>query len=128
LLREVSAWLLVLCQELGLDGLMYTPAGYFVATFGTRFVDPVRQARFEAMRRALIGLRLVDASRAVEAGLVMDAVSGAAIAWEPAPMVVPVSDRLRALVEGPEYEAALERALEPLSYRLRPPGDADERP
>ena len=128
LLREVSAWLLVLCQELGLDGMMYTPAGYFVATFGTRFVDPVRQARFEAMRRALIGLRLVDASRAVEAGLVMDAVSGATIAWEPAPMVVPVSDRLRALVEGPEYEAALERALEPLSYRLRPPGDADERP
>jgi hypothetical protein len=107
---------------------MYTPAGYFVATFGTRFVDPVRQARFEAMRRALIGLRLVDASRAVEAGLVMDAVSGATIAWEPAPMVVPVSDRLRALVEGPEYEAALERALEPLSYRLRPPGEGDERP
>jgi hypothetical protein len=128
LLREVSAWLLVLCQELGLDGLMYTPAGFFVATFGTRFVDPARQARFEAMRRALIGLRLVDASRAVEAGLVVDSVSGAAITWEPAPMVVPVSDRLRALVEGPEYEAALERTLDSLSYRLRPPGDRDERP
>ena len=128
LLREISAWLLVLCQELGLDGLMYTPAGYFVATFGTRFIDPARQARFEAMRRALIGLRLVDASRAVEEGLVLDAISGATISWEPAPMVVPVSDRLRGLVEGPEYEAALERTLETLSYRLRPPGDGDERP
>ena len=70
------AWLVVLCGELGLDGLMYMPAGYFVATFGSRFIDPVRQARLEAMRRALAGLRLVEATRAVEEGRVVNAATG----------------------------------------------------
>jgi hypothetical protein len=128
LLRDVTAWLVVLCGELGLDGVMYMPAGYFVATFGSRFVDPARQARLEAMARALSGLRLVDASRAVEEGRIVNAATGAAVSWEPAPMVIAVSDRLRERVEGPEYEAALEQELSTLSYRLRLPGDAEEPP
>jgi len=123
LLRDVMAWLVVLCGELGLDGLMYMPAGYFVATFGSRFVDPAHQARLEAMRRALSSLRLVDATRAVEEGRVVNAATGDAVRWEPTPMVIPVSQRLRELVEGPEYEAAVEKELEKLSYRLRLPGE-----
>jgi hypothetical protein len=125
LLRDVTAWLVVLCGELGLDGLMYAPAGYFVATFGSRFIDPARQARLEAMRRALAGLRLVEASRAVEEGRVVNAATGETVPWEPAPMVIPVSPRLRERVEGPEYEAALESSLARLSYRLRLPGETD---
>jgi len=123
LLRDVMAWLVVLCGELGLDGLLYMPAGYFVATFGSRFIDPAHQARLEAMRRALASLRLVEATRAVEAGRVVDAATGAVVRWEPAPMVIPVSPRLRELVEGPEYEAAVEKHLESLSFRLRLPGE-----
>lgn len=127
LLRDVMAWLVVLCGELGLDGLMYMPAGYFVATFGSRFVDPAHQARLEAMRRALSSLRLVEATRAVEEGRVIDATTGAAVPWEPAPMVIPVSANLREAVEGPEYEAAVDRELANLSYRLRSPGELEVR-
>ncbi|HEX5005085.1 MAG TPA: histone deacetylase [Gemmatimonadales bacterium] len=123
--RDVMAWLVVLCSELGLDGLVFKPAGYFVATLGSRFLDPVRQARLEAMRRALGGLRVVDASRAVEEGRVVDVRTGAPVAWEPASMVLPVSDRLRRLVEGDRYEQEVERALAALSYRLRIPGEPD---
>ena len=115
----------LLCGELGLDGLMFKPAGYFVATFGSRFLDPLRQARLEAMRRALSSLRLVDATRAVEEGRVIHAGTGAVVPWEPAPMVIPVSPRLRDRVEGAEYEAALEAELATLSYRLRLPGETD---
>jgi hypothetical protein len=125
LLRDVTAWLVVLCGELGLDGLMYAPAGYFVATFGSRFIDPARQAQLESMRRALAGLRLVEASRAVEEGRVVNAATGKSVPWEPAPMVIPVSPRLRERVEGPEYEMALDTALASLSYRLRLPGESD---
>lgn len=122
LLRDVMAWLVALCNDLGLDGLMYAPAGYFVATFGSRFLDPAQQARLEAMRRAVVGLRLVDASRAVAEGRIVDARTGQAAAWDPAPMVIPVSARLRQRVEGAEYEAALEAELGKLSYRLQLPG------
>jgi len=125
ILRDVMAWLVVLCGELGLDGLMYMPAGYFVATFGSRFVDPKRQARLEAMHRALNSLRLVEATRAVEQGRVIDSATGAPVPWEPAPMVIPVSARLRDLVEGQAYEEALERELATLSFRLRLPAEAD---
>ncbi len=121
LLRDVMAWLVVLCGELGFDGLLYMPAGYFVATFGSRFVDPAHQARLEAMRRALSSLRLVEATRAVEEGRVVDAATGAVVEWEPAPMVIPVSAKLRQAVEGPEYEAAVDQELATLSYRLRFP-------
>lgn len=127
ILRDVMAWLVVLCGELGLDGLLFMPAGYFVATFGSRFLDPVRQARLEAMRRALTSLRLVEATRAVEQGRVVNAATGAVVPWEPAPMVIPVSLRLRELVEGSEYEAALEAELASLSFRLRQPGESDRR-
>ena len=40
-------------------------------------------------------------------------------------MVIPVSARLRDLVEGPAYEEALEQELGTLSYRLRLAGEAD---
>lgn len=128
LLRDVMAWLVVLCGELRLDGLMFMPAGYFVATFGSRFLDPLRQARLEAMRRALSSLRLVEATRAVEEGRVVNAATGAVVPWEPAPMVIPVSPRLRDRVEGADYEAALEAGLTTLSYRLRLPGEMDRPP
>ena len=127
LLRDVMAWLVVLCGELGLEGLMYMPAGYFVATFGSRFIDPAHQAKLEAMRRALAGLRLVEATRAVEEGRVVNAVTGAAVPWEPAPMVIPVSARLRDMVESTVYDEALERELATLSYRLRLPAEPEER-
>ena len=128
LLRDVMAWLVVLCGELGLDGLMYMPAGYFVATFGSRFLEPAHQARLEAMRRALTGLRLVEATRAVEDGRIVDAATGETVPWKPEPMVIPVSARLRERVEGPEYEATLERELSTLSYRLRMPEEAGGAP
>jgi hypothetical protein len=43
-------------------------------------------------------------------------------------MVIPVSARLRERVEGPAYEAALERELATLSYRLREPGELEPPP
>jgi len=125
LLRDVMAWLVVLCGELGLDGLLYMPAGYFVATFGSRFLDPKRQARLEAMRRALASLRLVEATRAVEERRVVDRATGNPVEWVPAPMVIPVSPRLREMVEGATYEEALEKELATLSYRLQLPGERE---
>jgi len=113
MLGEVAAWLLVICETLDLDGVVFEPAHYYTAALGQhrlRFLEPEDQARFEALREAVAGMSLADADRAIADGLVVDAETGEPVRWRPAPMVVPVSGRLKALVGGPSYERALEAA------------------
>lgn len=113
MLGEVAAWLLVICETLDLDGVVFEPAHYYTAALGQhrlRFLEPEDQARFEALREAVAGMSLADADRAIADGLVVDAETGEPVRWRPAPMVVPVSGRLKALVGGPSYEQALEAA------------------
>lgn len=112
MLGEVAAWLQVMSESLGLDGVVFVPAHYYMAALGQhrlRFLEPEHQARFEAIREAVAGLGLADADRAIEAGRVVDERTGEPVRWHPAPMVLAVSDRLKALVQGPSYAAALER-------------------
>lgn len=51
-------------------------------------------------------------------GQVADAATGEPVRWRPTPMVVPVSGRLQALVNGPSYERALELARGALRAKL----------
>lgn len=113
MLGEVAAWLLVVCETLGLDGVAFQPAHYYTAALGQhrlRFLEPEDQARFEALREAAAGKSLAEADRAIAEGRVVDAETGEPARWRPALMVVPVSARLKALVGGPSYERALEAA------------------
>jgi acetoin utilization deacetylase AcuC-like enzyme len=113
MLGEVAAWLLVVCETLGLDGVAFEPAHYYAAALGQhrlRFLEPKDQARFEALREAVAGMSLAEADRAIAEGQVVDAETGEPARWRPALMVVPVSGRLKALVGGPSYERALEAA------------------
>jgi len=45
---------------------------------------------------------------------------GQPVAWRPIAAVLPVSERLRALVSGPAYEEAVARESASLSSRLAP--------
>ncbi len=113
LLSEVAAWLVVMCETLGLDGVVFVPAHYYTAALGQhrlRFLEPEDQARFETLRDVVAGMSLAAADRAIEEGHVVDAATGQPVRWRPAPMVVPVSGRLKALVTGPGYEQARARA------------------
>ncbi|HEV2752104.1 MAG TPA: histone deacetylase [Gemmatimonadales bacterium] len=113
MLGEVAAWLLVVCETLGLDGVAFEPAHYYTAALGQhrlRFLEPEDQARFEALREAVAGMSLADADRAIAQGRLVDAETGEPAPWRPALMVVPVSGRLKALIGGPSYERALEAA------------------
>ena len=122
MLREIAAWLIVVCEELRLDGIAFVPSQYFMAAVGhrhLRFVDPGRQARYEAMQDALSGSRLAMANTLLNNGNVIDRETGASVYWEPVPMVLPVSERLRDKVTGDAYRAAVERARARLSLVLR---------
>jgi acetoin utilization deacetylase AcuC-like enzyme len=121
LVEDVAALLVLACDRLGLDGLLFVPSHYHLAAQGRsllRFLRPADEAYFRALQAALAGLSLSQAAAALEAGRVVDAENGAPVRWRPAPMVLPVSERLKAQVGGEEYERAVAAAGAGLAFRL----------
>ena len=112
LLRDTAAVLVVLCEQLELDGLTYLPAHYYLADRSKPiafFWDPQQEARFRAVQRALRGLRLGEANTAVADGRVRDQATGKAFVYEPHRLVIPVSARLK---DSPFTTAYWERVRE----------------
>jgi acetoin utilization deacetylase AcuC-like enzyme len=121
LLGVVVGLLMLICEKVGLEAVVDVPSQYFVAAVGhkhMRFLDPTAQARFEALAETLSGMPLAEAERALAEGRVVDAATGASVAWEPTPMVIPVSERLRETLRGPAYLAAVREARERLALRV----------
>lgn len=104
----------------GKDALLNVPEHYHNALFYAgqfRFLDPVEQGRFEALRRDLSGLRVAEASFAIEQGRVRDAVAESTFAWDPGAMVAPVGAALSAVLVGPAYREAVAAAREAARFR-----------
>ncbi|MDX1998582.1 MAG: histone deacetylase [Thermoanaerobaculia bacterium] len=121
LLVEVVAILVLMCERLELDGVLFVPAHYHLVSQGLRhlaFLDPVDAARFAAYREALAGLPLAQATHAAENGQVVDTKTGQPALWRPVPMVIPVSQRLRERLAGAEYQAARDAARAGFGFRL----------
>jgi len=123
LLRDFMGWLVVVCEAHQLDGVFFVAAHYHVAMQSRRLVRPLQpedEARLVAMARALEGVPLPEATSLVEAGRLVDAATGLPAEWRPVPTVLPVSERLQALVSGPEYEGAVAAAAPRFAYRVLP--------
>ena len=98
LLRDTAAVLVVLCERLELDGLVFTPSHFHLAAMSRPLAlnpDPVEEGRFQAVMEVLKGTRLREAAAAVEKGEVIDGATGQPLAWRPSPVVIPVSARLK---------------------------------
>jgi acetoin utilization deacetylase AcuC-like enzyme len=126
LLRETVAWWIVLCEELRLDGVLFVPGHYYMAALGRRYLR-FRSARdaavFEALGRAVEGLELSEASRAIDAGRVVDERTGEPVRWHTPHMVLPVSESLRRRLTTRGYDRQIEEALQDLPLKLVAPGD-----
>ncbi len=87
--REMSQLLVLIARRLVLDGVAFRPSWYHMAYAarhdGSRFVDPKRQGRFEALVRDLRELSLLDATQAVAQGRVR--LNGEPYPWEAEEMV-----------------------------------------
>lgn len=120
LLEEVVSILVLICDRLHLDGLHFVPSHYHLTAQSRRFLrflHPEDEGRFRAVQHAVAGLSLGDATRAVDAGRLVDEATGQSFRLPPMPMVLPVSDGLRRRVEGEGYER---RAAEAAArHRLR---------
>ena len=107
LLPDVMALLIVSCDRLGLDGLLFVPSHFHTAAQGRkylRFLSPVDEAFMRALEKALAGLPLPEATHAVEQKRVADRRTGRFVAWRSMPMVFPVTDRLQEKISGEEFE------------------------
>jgi hypothetical protein len=124
LLKEVFGWLVVIAEELELDGIYYVPSSYHVAIQSrrrVRFLDPVHEAWMQALEKLFQGVPLVEASSTIADGRVVDEASGYRLEWEGYPMVLPVSDRLRERVSGEAYDARVAEVLARLELALKEP-------
>lgn len=113
MLEDAVAFLILACDRLGLDGVYFVPSHYHLAAQSRRmlrFADPVDEARFRAFRAALAGKPLAEATRLADRGAVIDRMAGEPRPWQPAPMVLPVSERLEKRLRGEEYERAVHEA------------------
>lgn len=127
LLAEIAALLVLICERLKLDGILFVPSHYHLAAQSRRylrFVEPEDEARFRAMERAVGDLGLGEATRAVDGGRLLDAASGEPFEMPAMPMVLPVSDRLTERVTSESYRRRADRA-EARYELLRGEGRAD---
>jgi len=123
LLRDMAAVLIVATERLDLEGLVFTPSHFHLARLARpqgHFADPVDQARFLAIEKAVKGMRLREASAAVAEGRLRDTHTDQPIAWQPRQMTIPVADSLREKFHGDTYGAAVKQAGADLSYRVEP--------
>ena len=121
LLGTIVGLLVLVAEQLGLDGVANVPAHFYLVALGRkhlRFVDPARQAQADALTAVLGERPLAEAQRKLEEGRVVDAATGAPVVWEPAAMVIPVSAGLRERMDGEEYAEAVRVARARLSYRI----------
>jgi acetoin utilization deacetylase AcuC-like enzyme len=120
-LRLVMGMLTMAAERLHFDGLSFVPAHYHTAAQarGTlRFLAPRDEALFVGIKEALGARSLLDATRLVAAGGLIDEATGEPSAWKPARMVVPLSDALRSAVAGPEYDRCVEAAAREVRLRI----------
>lgn len=98
MLADVIAILRLSCERLRLDGLSFVPSTYLTAAYGGKrpahFLDVEEQARFESLRALFQHHTLAEATHAITHGEVRTE-DGEVYRWQPKPMVLPVSRRLR---------------------------------
>jgi hypothetical protein len=83
-----------------------------------RFIDPRAGARLRALREALGGLPLAEMTEALQAPAASATSTAAPVAYEPTPMVLPLSPELQAALDSEGYARAMDEAADEYRYTL----------
>lgn len=123
MLQDIMALLVLACDRLQLDGLLFVPSHFHTIAQGKnlRFLSPEDEGLVRSVRAALDGLPLVEASQAVTEGWVVDTRTGRPFVWTPKPMVLPVTERLKGQVQGEDYERMAAETAARNRFELRRP-------
>ena len=110
LLQDTAAVLVVVCEKLDLDGLLFTPSHYHLAHLSRPqafSMDPDQEGDFRALQNAMKHQRLAEASRCLASGRLRNRETGERVTWTPTPVVIPVSARLRRHFASSAYQDRL---------------------
>lgn len=121
MLRDVAMMLVLICDRLGLEGVVFVPSHYHVAAQARgrlRFLDPRDEAFFQALHELFADLDLPAASRAVHDGRVVDRATGEPVLWRKMTMVLAVDEDLKKRIESEEYERAVAEVRAKLDITL----------
>lgn len=100
-------------REWGKDAVLATPEYFHNAVFYSpafRFLSPLEQGRFLALRRDLRDLPVAEASAAVTTGRVRDLSRAENLSWRPGLMAAAVGEDLARALDGDDYGRAVEEA------------------
>jgi hypothetical protein len=98
LLAEIVALMVVMCERVGLDGIMFVPAHYYMAALGRRhlmFVHSEDARSYAAISRAVSGLALAEATKVIDDAMLMNMSDNSPVRWHTPLMVLPVNEDLR---------------------------------
>lgn len=96
-------------ERIGLDGLLQHPSAYHIAvgSRGWQFLDPEVEGRNRALQAVLEERDILEATQLVTEGRLVTA-DGTPVPWEPTDLVLPVTPRMKAALEDPDYRARAE--------------------
>lgn len=124
LFSELAYLLRLMGLRLGCDGLLNHPRRYHNGVLYGRFMkfaDPVVEGRFRAVQRDLAGVPLVEATRAVHDGRVVDT-EGVPYVWQSEDQILPITRPVRDWLGSRSYRERAEEARQSVHYRLVEPG------
>jgi acetoin utilization deacetylase AcuC-like enzyme len=119
--EDVLLLLVIACERLGLDGIVYVPSHLRLVAKGgsrSRFLEARAQREYDALMHLFRGRDREFAERALAAGRVLRA-DGSAFTWIPRPMVLPVSGRFVARLDADRAALAQEVRRSGESFDLR---------
>ena len=128
-MSDIMSLLILICDQMQLDGITFVPSQYHLAVNGRRFLrflEAEDEGWFRALQIPLAGLSLPQSTEAVSGGQLRDRHTGETVTWLPTPMVLPISEQLHDRVASQAYEtaAAAAEARTEIEWISPPPGRA----
>jgi len=121
LLSDVASILIVACEQLELDGILFVPAHFHLAVQGRRILrclEPEDQAFLDQLALILDSLPLGEAQQALDEGRIRTLDGDQAIEWRPIDLVVPTSRRLKRQFRDPDFKKRAQEAARDLRWVL----------